>query len=190
MQSLEPLILLIDGNNLAHFLYTNLAPGQKMTQADSRRLIEHIGDYSRSYPTQLQIELCLDRSPGKVPPPGEALRVCFAEYPQTADDLLLGRFWFHHLGRRRCLVITNDEAILEEVGEARGAILRVYDFVRRPGLAAPVFRAPDELPAVPIPSPEDERQEPALPLSTSISFRITKEEAAPGRTPRRAAGRT
>lgn len=177
----EPLILLVDGNNLAHFLYTNLNPGQKMTRADSQRLVEHLDSYSRSYAGILQVELCLDRSPGD-PEIASGMQVFHAEYPQTADDLLLGRFWFHRLAQRPCLVITNDEAILEEVSEAQGNGMRVYDFVRRPGLTAPVFRAPDELPGAALPAPVDPKINPTLSLSASIYFRIVKEDQARSKT--------
>ena len=173
----QPLALLVDGNNLAHFLYTNLTPGQKMTQADSQRLIAHLGAYARTYPRQIEVELCLDRSPGPYDPPPANLRVQFAEYPQTGDDLLLGRFWFHHFSGTACLVITNDEAILEEVGEAGGISLRVYDFVRRPGLVSPVFRAPEELPVVTVPVVKASETGHPLSLSASIYFRIAEDRA-------------
>jgi hypothetical protein len=179
MPPVNPLILLIDGNNLAHFLYTNLAPGQKMTPADGQRLIEQINNYARTYPQDLLIELCLDRSPGAMPPLAANLRIYYAEYPQTGDDLLLGRFWFHLMGEHACLVITNDEAILEEINQGQGASLRVYDFVRRPGLVTPVFRAPNEFPVISRPIAHDPKKEPALSLGASIYFRIAWEEEQP-----------
>ena len=172
---IEPLFVLIDGNNLAHFLYSNLQPNQKMTSTESLLLINHVGSYSRTYQDQLHIELCLDRSPGNFGWVPKNLRVFSAEYPQTGDDLLLERFWFHHNGRRPCLVITNDEAILTEVEEAHGTFLRVYDFVRRPGAVSPVFRAPDELPTAAILQEDSSRSNPPPSLSASIYFRIIEE---------------
>lgn len=169
-------ILLIDGNNLAHFLYTNLVPGQKMTADDSRRLIDHLSSYARSYAGQVHVELCLDRSPGAYDLPPENLHIFAAEYPQTGDDLLLGRFWFHQMARRPCLVITNDDAILEEVREARGNSLRVYDFVRRPGITAPVLRDPQDLPPLPGADTCLQPVEKAPSLSASIYFRIVQED--------------
>lgn len=181
-----PLLLLIDGNNLAHFLYTNLAPGQKLTPADSQLLIDHLSAYARTYPDELEVELCLDRSPGAWGPLPENLRIFPAEYPQTGDDLLLGRLWFHHIVKRPCVVVTNDEAVLEEVDETSAMSLRVYDFVRRPGQHAPVFRAPDELPRNPAPGALERSRPPhAQTLSASIYFRIIAEDSGQPEMPHR-----
>lgn len=179
MISKPPLHLLIDGNNLAHFLYTNLSPGQKMTPADSQRLITHLAAYARTYP-DVEIELCLDRFPGAWDPQPENPHIYYAEYPQTGDDLLLGRLWFHHLDGRACMMITNDQAILDEVAETGAASLRVYDFVRRPGLNSPVFRAPEELSAVstPLTRVTKETLHPES-LQRSIYFRIITEDSQP-----------
>lgn len=180
MISKPPLFLLIDGNNLAHFLYTNLSPGQKMTPGDSQRLITHLAAYARTY-RDVDVELCLDRFPGAWDPQPENLHIYYAEYPRTGDDLLLGRLWFHHLGGRNCMMITNDEVLLDEVAETGAAALRVYDFVRRPGLNAPVFRAPEELPALPGPFTRM-TIEPPQPesLQRSIYFRIITEDGQTG----------
>lgn len=174
-----PLVLLIDGNNLAHHLYSHLGPRQKMTPADSRRLIAHLASYALNYQAALQIELCLDRSPQDFDLPPDNLLVMHADYPHTGDGLLLSRFWYHHLGGHACLVVTNDEVILDEVAQAQGMALRVYDFVRRVGLVSPVFRAPDELPPV-MPrciGPTETGQPRALPLalSASVYFRIIED---------------
>lgn len=170
-QAAERPILLIDGNNLAHFLYTNLAPGQKMTAEDSRLLIEHLSSYASTHAGRALIELCLDRPAVFDTPLPENLRVFAAEHPSNGDELLLGRFWFHHLALRPCLVITNDERILEEVREERGNVLRVYDFVRRPG-SRPVFRDPQDLPPLPVPAAPPDEVEPHHTLRSSIYVRI------------------
>jgi hypothetical protein len=176
MISQNPLLLLIDGNNLAHFLYTNLTPGQKMTRDDSQRLIKHLAAYSRTHAQTVEVELCLDRSPGEYDPLPGNLHIFSAEYPQTGDDLLLGRLWFHQYARRGCTVITNDEAILEEVTAARAAGVRVYQFVRRAGLKSPVFQAPEDLPQVTYPSIEVNYSRRSPSLSASIYFRIVTEQ--------------
>lgn len=167
--------IMIDGNNLAYFLYTNLQPDRKMTNTDNLRLIAHLQAYCQSLQPGYQVELCLDRFPGEIPSDTHNLRIFWAEYPQTGDDLLLGRFWFHHISQRPCLVVSNDEAILEEVTQAAGNFLRVYDFVRRPGLKTPVFRYPDEFIEL---FPQPELPKPPigpLSLSASIYFRIGQE---------------
>jgi hypothetical protein len=155
----QALILLIDGNNLAHFLYTNLVPGQKMTPADTQRLIKHLGSYARQYGSKVEVECCLDRSAGSDARVPENLRILAVRFPKTADELLLDRFWFHHYTRRPCLVITNDEAILDEVEAAGGAKMLVSTFVRRAGTHNPVFRDPDDLPPI-VPPPISEENDP------------------------------
>jgi len=168
-------ILLIDGNNLAHFLYPNLNSGQKMTPVDSLLLINHLNNYARQFGQSVKIELCLDRSPGDPGSLSENIRVLWAHYPQNGDDLLVDRFWFHHVSRRPCLVITNDEDILYEVNDAGGRSLRVFEFVRRPGLNSPVFREPDDLPQISAPAPGEDESTHGLPLSASIYFRLVED---------------
>lgn len=185
MISQPSVFLLIDGNNLAHFLYTNLSPGQKMTPADSQRLVSHMAAYAQTHSRAVEIELCLDRSPGEWDSLPSNLHIFSAEYPQTGDDLLLGRLWFHHMGSHTCIVITNDEAVLEEVNETGAASLRVYDFVRRPGLVSPVFQSPDELPVKAASNAERKLETPHhLSLSTSIYFRIIAEDSQEQKTAR------
>jgi hypothetical protein len=147
MQNLP--VILIDGNNLAHFLYTNLSPGQKMTAADSRRLISHLSSYARQYAEDIEIECCLDRPTKSDQTLPHNMRVLSAKFPKTGDELLLERFNFHLYNNRSCLVVTNDEAILDEVKVGSGSTMLVSTFVRRPGIHNPVFRDPLELPPLP-----------------------------------------
>ncbi len=173
----SPLTLLIDGNNLAHVLYANLS-GRKMTTADSLQLMDHLKSYALTYPNQLQIELILDHALSELPPLPDNLRIFFAEYPQTADDLLLHRFWFYRFNREPALVISNDEAILAEVSEAHGAWQRGFDFVRRRG-QRPVFRAPEELPCLHSDQLVGEKSEKPASLHSSIYFRIFEDRQTP-----------
>jgi hypothetical protein len=87
--------------------------------------------------------------------------------------VLLGQFWFHHYQKRDCLAVTNDGDVLEEIQQAGGRSLRVYDFVRRVGSTNPVFLGPDELPNhLPV-NPVEEAVSPRS-LRASIYFRITE----------------
>lgn len=168
-------ILVIDGNNLAHFLYPNLGPGQKMTSADSLRLISHLNSYARQFGQSIEVELCLDRFPGDPGSLYDSMRVLWAHFPQNGDDLLIDRFWFHHISQHPCLVITNDEDILDEVNQAGGNSLRVFDFVRRPGLNSPVFREPADLPQVSLPTHNQDENLSGVPFSASIYFRLVED---------------
>jgi hypothetical protein len=167
-----PLILLLDGNNLAYHLYPHLTPRHKMTLEDGQRLVAHLSAYARNN-LGLAIELCLDRAPGDLPALPANLRVLHAEYPQNGDDLLIDRFWFHLVSHHSCLVVTNDGAILMEVTEAGGSSLRVYDFVRRVGLENPVLRRMEELP--PVTQPTQEIDDQPFSLNTSIYFRLVED---------------
>jgi hypothetical protein len=166
------IILLLDGNNLAYHLYPHLSPGHKMTAEDGQRLVEHLAAYGRDN-VGFAVELCLDRSPGVLPLLPANLRVLHAEYPQTGDDLLIDRFWFHQVSHHPCLVVTNDGAILTEVADAGGNSLRVYDFVRRVGLENPVLRPYEELP--PLHRPVEEIGDQPFSLNTSIYFRLVED---------------
>jgi hypothetical protein len=167
-----PIILLLDGNNLAYHLYPHLSPGHKMTAEDSHRLVEHLAAYARNN-LELKIELCLDRAPGVLPLLPANLRVMHAEYPQTGDDLLIDRFWFHQVSHHSCLVVTNDDVLLTEVADAGGSSLRVYDFVRRVGLENPVLLCSEELP--PLSRPTEEIDDQPISLNTSIYFRLVED---------------
>jgi hypothetical protein len=184
MSETQPLILLIDGNNLAHHIYYDLLPGHKVTPVITQRLVGHLSGYAQQYTHQIQVELILDRphTPDTIPPPG--LHLISAEYPQKADDVLIDRFWFHHLSGNQNLVITNDADILEEVTQAGGLWLRVYDFVRRPGIEKPVFREPQEPLPERTPTPHPSKPDPAHSLRSSIYFRIveTQHRQAPFQT--------
>jgi hypothetical protein len=172
MPELKSILLLIDGNNLAHFLYQDLMPGQKMTEEISQRLMMHLDSYSRQHIGSVTIELYLDRLPQGTPEFFSSLRVFPAEYPQTADDVLIDRFWYHHLVLQPCVVITNDEDILDEVKYAGGNFLRVFEYVRRRGLVNPVFLDPDEFPPLHLPPKEEKAKHTFQSLRTSVYFRI------------------
>jgi hypothetical protein len=175
MAANDLLILLIDGNNLAHYLYSDLAHGQKMSVEFGRRIVSHVSQYARTWAGPVSVELYLDRPPVLEDPLPGSLRLLFAEYPQTADDLLIDRFWYHHYTQHACLVITNDADILQEVQEAGGSSMSVFDFVRRAGQVNPVFRDPQELPQVKPVEPKEEPHHP-LSLSTSVYFRIIEDQ--------------
>lgn len=183
-------VLLIDGNNLAHFLYTNLTPGQKMTDEMSGQLFTHIGHYGRQYTGRLQIELVLDHKPKvDVDLINNPVRVFSAIFPQTGDDLLMERFWYHHTSFHPCLVITNDDEILEIIRHERGNVLRVYDFVRRAGTHNPVFRDPDDLPLLLPPQFSDKQVSLQASLKDSIHFRISVEQQTSPTRPKRSSNR-
>lgn len=170
--------VLIDGNNLAHFLYTNLVPGTKMTDEMVELLANHLINYARAYSDLVNVELILDRMPKKqIKIQTNNLWALYADPPQTGDDVLLGQFLlYHQIHREPCLVISNDEALLDEIKSEGGIFLRVSDFVRRPGKINPVFVEPKDFPKINLPPENDTKQSKYYPLRSSIFYRMAKEQ--------------
>jgi hypothetical protein len=177
MSEHKPIQLLIDGNNLAHFLYQDLLPGQKMSEEISLRLMVQLDSYARQWAEGISVELYLDRLPHGIPESFSSLRVFPAEFPLFADDVLIDRFWFHHLVYQPCLVITNDENILDEVKYAGGNSLRVFDFVRRRGITNPVLLDPYDFPPLHFPPKEAKTKTTFQSLHASVYFRISQDRA-------------
>ncbi len=154
-------VLILDGHNLAYFLYP-IAQGGKVSQAEIKSLILHVGQYVRAYSAAVQVELCLDYLPFDLAAPKPAGLAVFAEPGRKADDLIRERVWFHHYHGRDVLIVSNDEELREWVHEEGGAHLSVSDFVRRPA-PAPVFRAPAELDAFLHPARKPKKRSTATP---------------------------
>jgi len=158
----EPLVIIIDGNNLAHYLF-QLSPGLKLSLEHIRHLVLYLEQYAsvagaRSADFSLKIELCLDYIMGDIQIPLRHLSLIAADYPFSGDDEVLQRFWFHAFRRDRNIVITNDEEILEEVKQADGNSLSVFQFVRMPSWEHPVFLQPDDFPPIHIPDIDVENE--------------------------------
>lgn len=142
-------VLLIDGNNLAHFTYHTLSRNKRMTKADTQRLVEHLSSYIHNYGDSVEIELTLDHGRDEDHEVPSGLRIFTAEHPQNADQVLLDRLAFHLHEKRPCLVISGDEKDVLEPARSLGAnTLKVSAFVRRVGQKNPVFRDPDDLPPI------------------------------------------
>ena len=137
------LALIVDGNNLAHYLY-ELTTHNPVSVSEIWQLSMQLSGYVRSAGQPVMVELCLDHFPPDEPPPDMAgVKVLVAGAAEDADELLLQRFRFHHHQGWPCVVITNDEAVCEDVQAEGGKCLLAYDFVRRQG-KKPVFRSPQE----------------------------------------------
>src|SRR5512133_1170761 len=139
------LALVIDGNNLAHHV-CQLLRGEKVTSAQSLHIAELLARYAHQAESRVTLKLCLDHLPpdSNLPVLPHNMRVLAAHHYQEADDLLLEWFRFYHHKGQPCLVITNDGEVRDMVRHEGGAVLLVYDFVRRVG-SKPVFREPQEL---------------------------------------------
>lgn len=172
------LIVIIDGNNLAHFLYNNLPPETKMADKMTVLLVNHLDSYARAYPDQVNIELVLDKAPERwINIQSKNLRLVHSAHPQKADDVILGQFLlYHQINRLPCVVITNDQELLDEIQSGGGAFLRCSDFVRRPGRVNPVFTEPNALPKAAPPPRQNQETAVSHPLRTSIFYRVAREQ--------------
>ena len=147
MPVIERLTLIIDGNNLAHYLHY-LPTGQVMSADEIFRLAVHLTHYAHQAQPAITIELCIDPLPPDVEVPLLPwVRCLVAPAYSSADDLLRERFRFHQHRGAGCVVITNDGEVREDIEEEGGECLLGYDFVRRSG-HSPVFRQPGEFKAV------------------------------------------
>ncbi len=115
MASPVGLTLIIDGNNLAHYLY-HLLPRQPVPAMTLQRMAEQLSRYARSAQLKLEVELCLDPLPADTQFPNPVkVRVLPAKFPEEADDVVLQRFWYYHYKDQPCLIITNDSMLCDKV---------------------------------------------------------------------------
>jgi hypothetical protein len=136
-------VLIIDGNNLAHWVYSITT--NPLSPTDSERLARHLAQYAMQYKRQIsRIEVCFDRDP-LLPDllPG-LLQILSADPPWKADDVVLGRHRFHVYQGNPVVVITNDGEIQDEISRSQGHFLSVYHFVIQTGMERPVFLPPKE----------------------------------------------
>ena len=146
MPPTRPLVLIVDGNNLAHYLY-QFSTHKPVSAGDIQLMSMQLSQYVRAARQPVVIELCLDHFPAGQPLPRMGgVEVFVASVQEEADDVLRERFRFHDHQNHPCLVVTNDTKVREDVEEEGGAALLVYDFVRRQG-KKPVFRDPSEFPS-------------------------------------------
>jgi hypothetical protein len=142
-----PLVLIVDGNNLAHHLY-QFSTHNPVSTDEIQLMAMQLSMYVRSARRPVVVELCLDHyDPDHLLPVLGGVLVFVASVHEEADDLLRQRFRFHHHQDHPCLVVTNDRQIREDVQEEGGSCLLVYDFVRRQG-KKPVFRDPFDFPTL------------------------------------------
>lgn len=145
MAANKPLILLIDGNNLAHYLFH--LPNRKLGEKEADLMMTHLASYARQAQPPVEIILCLDPLPldFNLPVKKGLRKPLVAEYPERADDVVIQRFRYHHHNGDQCLVITNDNEVSDTIFEENGSYLLVSHFVLRSG-SNPVFLSPADLP--------------------------------------------
>jgi hypothetical protein len=171
------IVLIIDANNLAHWLY-NL-PSKQITPAHCQLLVNQLIEYHNRYRARLaDIELCFDREQEWQQRTPDFIRIFSATYPLGADDLVLDRFYFHNYHQQAHVVITNDEAIQNEIHADGGLFLSVYDFAQLTNTERPIFLSPADF-GLSFPSPASPQQpQAAIPDLRHLSRRGLEETLA------------
>ncbi len=169
-------VVLIDGHNLAHHLF-HLNPGQRLSTLIAGQLIAHFEQYRLRFDSPApDFEIFFDG--GVIPhtPDPTGIRVMAAGHQNNADRVILDRFHFHTYAKRACLIITNDQEIIDNVQSEAGAALLAFDFVVYANPRSPIFIPPADLLAL---LPKVKSASPAHPLSIRLEPLRTQ---APART--------
>lgn len=155
-----PTCVIIDGNNLAHFLY-HLGPSRLIPPGVDALLVDALGAWARSQSQAVEVELCLDPRREKVV--GNPWVAVFTADPgRQADGMIVGKVSHRVYAGDACLVITNDRELQARVDEYQVRCIAVRDFVVPGNSAAPAFiPLPAKIPKGVIPaSPEEGRETP------------------------------
>lgn len=140
----KPLHLIIDGNNLAHYLFS-IPDGQKLTPELDGKLVQHLSGWlEENQDVLLRIDLCLDFVPQEIDSRPH-IRL-LSGYPYSADEIILHQVEAYRWSGLPFLVISSDQSLMDEVKEAGGTGLSVFEFVRLPGCNYPRFLPARDLP--------------------------------------------
>jgi len=167
------LFVIIDGNNLAKYLYA-LDLEAPVTLETDRQLVAHLSGWAARQARPLVVELCLDPRYERPADQGR-VQVYVATAPESGDDAVLDRVRVHVVNGEDCLVISNDQELCAQAGEFQVDTWSVSGFVRRRDARHPVFApAPRAVKAGKIPGEQPVgRSTPAssLPAAAPSSFR-------------------
>lgn len=155
-----PPCVIIDGNNLAHFLY-NLGPSRVIPPGVDALLVDALGAWARTQSQPVEVELCLD--PRREKPTGNPWVTVFTADPgRRADGMIVGKVSHRVYAGDACLVVTNDKGLQARVADYQVRCIAVRDFVVPEQFARPTFiPLPTKIPKGLIPpSPEGDRGTP------------------------------
>jgi hypothetical protein len=121
--------VILDGNNLAHYLF-ELAPLTPLTDQIDRPFLDVLENWAARWGAE--VELCFDPRPD--PPPGNAaVKILVADPGHKADGLILYRLDYHSYQKERCLVITSDKELQTEVKERGVRVFSSRQFLKQVG---------------------------------------------------------
>lgn len=153
--------VIVDGNNLAHYLY-NLGPNRSIPLEIDAQLVEALGVWANNQNREIEVELCLDARREK-PAGNKWVKVFTADPGHQADGMVVGKVIHRVYDGDACLVITSDEELQARVAEFQVRCIGVRDFVLPVNSTSPTF-AP--LPARILKG--------TLPLSTIVNSKALK----------------
>lgn len=122
-----PVYVIIDGNNLVKYVFD--LNHQPVLIEHDQAIINALTAWLSHQSQDCRIELCLD--PRKeIPLSQENLSVFVVDHGKKADTLITKRLAFHAMQEARCVVITNDADLLDDLEENYWfEALSVFDFV-------------------------------------------------------------
>lgn len=129
------LIVIIDGNNLAYYLYDIQG---RYDYSYDMKLIEHLINWFDDNPNDILVELCFDRSPFKYDS-YEDFRIFTEERGRKADSLIEERADFHWYQSNVFLVVTIDGDLTNSIFQRGGQAISVRDFVTVKDKESPKF---------------------------------------------------
>ena len=146
--------VIVDGNNLAHYLYT-IGAGRPVPPALDEALVAALDGWARAQEPAarqpVEVEYCLD--PRSAPVLGnQHVSVLVVDPGKKADNLVIRRLDYHAYQEDRCLVVSGDEALVTSAAEYQGLCLRVSEFCTPVHSGPPVFEPlPRRIPRVVMP---------------------------------------
>lgn len=144
---MTPITVIIDGNNLAYYLF-NISQGDRVSTEDDSTLSWMLYRWLKHYRDQVCVDLCLDRRDPSIDRyPG--ITIWGAEYPLKADDIIEGLVDEQISSEIPCYVITRDIDLAHAI-EAKGvSVIQPAKFILDDGTYPPFFEKPIQVRKIP-----------------------------------------
>ena len=129
--------VIIDGNNLEHYLY-RIGPGRLIPFELDVQLVQALSDWANTQNREIEVELCLD--PRRETASGKEPVMAFAADPGSkADGMIVGKVSHRVYTHDSCLVVTSDEELRMRVAEFQVRCISVREFVLSAHSNPPTF---------------------------------------------------
>lgn len=159
--------VIVDGNNLAHYLY-NLGPSRSIPLEIDAHMVEALASWAANQNREIEIELCLDPRREKVAG-NKWVTVFTADPGRQADGMIVGKVSHRVYDGDLCWVVTSDEELQARVAEYQVRCISVRDFVLPLNTIPPSFAAlPAKIPKGVLPPTFDLNQQSPKPLKKEL----------------------